>query len=84
MTIEKLQHSGTKDEQGRSPVGRRAFLVATGGALIGLTWWHFDHMKPAHADPASQALPGARCSSHRSHQSAIFRVERMCCDEGHG
>jgi len=57
MTIEKLQHSGTKDEQGRSPVGRRAFLVATGGALIGLTWWQFDHMKPAHADPAPKGPP---------------------------
>jgi len=57
MAIGERPDSGTKDDQPRRDVGRRAFLVATGGALIGLTWYHFDQMKPAHADPAPKGPP---------------------------
>jgi peptide-methionine (R)-S-oxide reductase len=57
MTTQKSQNSDASDEQPRSVFGRRALLVATGGAVIGLTWWHFDQMKPAHADPAPKGPP---------------------------
>ncbi|HXX18327.1 MAG TPA: peptide-methionine (R)-S-oxide reductase MsrB [Candidatus Acidoferrum sp.] len=38
-------------------VGRRAFLIATGGALAGLAYWRYARPSPVTAEPAAPAGP---------------------------
>jgi peptide-methionine (R)-S-oxide reductase len=38
-------------------IGRRSFLVASGAAAIGLTWWYIQKREPLHAQAASAGLP---------------------------
>jgi peptide-methionine (R)-S-oxide reductase len=38
-------------------IGRRSFIIGTGAAAIGLTWWYIQKREPVHAEPESAALP---------------------------
>jgi len=42
-------------QHGTSSIGRRAFLVGSGGALAGLIWWRFEHSGPTQA--AAEPVP---------------------------
>jgi peptide-methionine (R)-S-oxide reductase len=46
-----------KEDSNSSGVGRRAFLVGTGVAAIGLVWSYFQQREPLHAEAASAGLP---------------------------
>lgn len=49
--------SETKDRNSRQAGGRRAFLLGSGAALVGLAWWRYHRPEWAHAEPASAAQP---------------------------
>ena len=38
-------------------IGRRSFLIGTGAAAIGLSWWYTQRQAPVHAEAASAGLP---------------------------
>jgi peptide-methionine (R)-S-oxide reductase len=38
-------------------IGRRSFLIGTGAAAIGLSWWYIQKQSPVHAEAASARLP---------------------------
>ena len=38
-------------------IGRRGFLIGTGVAAVGLTWWYFQRQEPQSAEAASAGLP---------------------------
>jgi peptide-methionine (R)-S-oxide reductase len=38
-------------------IGRRSFIIGTGAAAIGLTWWYIQKREPVHAEAESAALP---------------------------
>ena len=38
-------------------IGRRSFLIGTGAAAIGLSWWYIQKQSPIHAEAASVGLP---------------------------
>src|ERR1700730_14164176 len=46
-----------KNTEGRDTIPRRAFLIATGAATIGLTWWYVQKREPVHAEAAASGLP---------------------------
>jgi peptide-methionine (R)-S-oxide reductase len=46
-----------KNAEGRDTIPRRAFLIATGAAAIGLTWWYVQKREPVHAEAAASGLP---------------------------
>jgi peptide-methionine (R)-S-oxide reductase len=45
--------SGMDTEGPGRSLRRRAFLVASGGALAGLAFWRYDRPSPTHAEPAN-------------------------------
>jgi peptide-methionine (R)-S-oxide reductase len=47
------------DKEGKTAdkTGRRVFLLAAGGALVGLAVWRFDRLKEAHAEPQPPPAP---------------------------
>jgi peptide-methionine (R)-S-oxide reductase len=38
-------------------IGRRSFLIGTGAAAIGFTWWYVEGQQPVSAEAASAGLP---------------------------
>lgn len=49
--------SNTEVDRTRNSVGRRAFLTASGAALVGLAWWRYSASELAHAHPAPSRPP---------------------------
>jgi peptide-methionine (R)-S-oxide reductase len=49
--------SESTEGNSRQAGGRRAFLIASGAALVGLAWWRYDRPGPTHAEPAPGAQP---------------------------
>jgi peptide-methionine (R)-S-oxide reductase len=49
--------SDMEGENSRRSVGRRTFLLASGAAVVGLAWWHYERPEPARAEPAPAGQP---------------------------
>jgi peptide-methionine (R)-S-oxide reductase len=49
--------SDMEDGASRRSPGRRAFLLASGAAVVGLAWWRYDRPKPADAEPVPAGPP---------------------------
>ena len=49
--------SDMDNEISRRSAGRRTFLLASGAAVVGLAWWHYQRPEPAHGAPAPAGEP---------------------------
>jgi peptide-methionine (R)-S-oxide reductase len=49
--------SDEKQEQITPAIGRRSFLLGTGAAVVGLTWWYVQKREPIHAEAAAAGRP---------------------------
>jgi peptide-methionine (R)-S-oxide reductase len=49
--------SDEKQDQIPLAIGRRSFLLGTGAAVVGLTWWYVQKREPIHAEAAAAGRP---------------------------
>jgi peptide-methionine (R)-S-oxide reductase len=52
-----MLRSDMENEIAPRSVGRRTLLLASGAALVGLAWWHYERPEPARAEPAPAGIP---------------------------
>jgi peptide-methionine (R)-S-oxide reductase len=52
-----MSSSDKKQEQIPNAIGRRFFLIGSGAAAIGLSWWYVQKREPIHAEAAAAGRP---------------------------